>query len=181
MTNPRKAIHTRHIHGRPRDIQRTHICCHTGSPKETRCCRTLIKWIVNTLACRNSIHVAYQGENAETRVVKTCLLERLLSPLLWYEDLQPVSKSPMSKDMTRKYTRMIQWWIVALAYPRGAIGALPPQAWLDWNFFFPTKMVFSTMVSNGISNAPPLRFLDTPLGSGGETLRYHRKFNGSLE
>ncbi len=33
--------------------------------------RTVIRWIVNILKCRN-IHLTYQGESAEARAVKGC-------------------------------------------------------------------------------------------------------------
>ncbi len=43
--------------------------------------RTVIKWTVNMLKCRN-IHLTNQGENIEARVVKGCPQGGLLSPLL---------------------------------------------------------------------------------------------------
>ncbi len=44
--------------------------------------RTVIRWTVNMLKCRN-IHLTYQSESVEMRVVKGCPQEGVFSPLLW--------------------------------------------------------------------------------------------------
>ncbi len=44
--------------------------------------RTAIRWILNMLKCRN-IHLTYQGESVEARVVEGCPQGGVLSPLLW--------------------------------------------------------------------------------------------------
>ncbi len=42
----------------------------------------VIRWIVNMLKCRN-VHLTYQGESVEARIVKGCPQGEVLSPLLW--------------------------------------------------------------------------------------------------
>ncbi len=44
--------------------------------------RRAFRWIVNMLKCKN-IHLTYQGESVEARVVKCCPQGGALSPLLW--------------------------------------------------------------------------------------------------
>ncbi len=43
--------------------------------------RKVIRWIMNMLKCRN-VHLTYQGESVEARVVKGCPQGGVLSPLL---------------------------------------------------------------------------------------------------
>ncbi len=44
--------------------------------------RTVIRWTVNMLKCRN-IHLTYQGESVEARVVNSCPQGGVLSFLQW--------------------------------------------------------------------------------------------------
>ncbi len=52
------------------------------APESRNVGRTVIRWIVNMLKCRN-IHFTYQGESVESSVVKGCPQEGVLSSLLW--------------------------------------------------------------------------------------------------
>ncbi len=62
--------------------------------------RTVIRWIVNMLKCRN-ICLKWQGKSAEASVVKGCSQGGVLSPQLWYM----VGDDVLLKLNAMEYTR----------------------------------------------------------------------------